>query len=167
MIFLGLGSNIGNRRANLQKAIEFVAQDRVELYAISGLYQTPAWGITDQADFYNAVIQIQTHLSPKALLEHTQGVEKTIGRFTTFKWGPRLIDIDILEYHRWQIRLPELTLPHPLYPQRAFVLQPLRDIVPSWVPTGQTHSVQSLLASLEETNIVKLDDASWYEAPSR
>lgn len=108
--YLGLGSNIGDAKANVEEAIRRLAAIG-KIVKQSKLYVTAPWGVLDQPDFVNAVIQIDTELSPHLLLEKTQEIEKEMGREETFKWGPRLIDIDILTYSDLSVNDPDLKSP--------------------------------------------------------
>lgn len=129
--YLGLGSNIGDSQQNVQAAIEHISQDKdINLENTAGLYLTKAWGKTDQQDFINTVIEIRTNLSPLNLLKRLQTIEKNLGRKKVEKWGPRIIDIDILVYGDFVVKLPQLSIPHPYITSRAFVLVPILEINP-------------------------------------
>lgn len=130
-VYIGLGSNVGNKIDNLAGAILFI-QDigAVHISQVSSLYQTAPWGKTDQEDFINQVIAIETELLPLDLLHKLQDIEIKLGRQRDVRWGPRIIDIDVLLYGREIINLEELKVPHPYLMQRLFVLIPLREIAP-------------------------------------
>lgn len=151
-IFLGLGTNQGDRQANLDSAIQALPTG-VTVVQSSPVYQTPPWGYTDQPDFLNQVLLAETMLSPLALLAYVKQVEKKIGRKKTFRWGPREIDIDILDYGGQVQELDGLNLPHPRMHQRAFVLVPLVDIAPGWIHPVLDQSAADLLANLDPTQI--------------
>lgn len=128
-IFLLLGTNVGNRTLNLdaaKKAISRISQ----IVNQSSLYKTAAWGNTDQPDFYNQVIEINTALEPEALLDKILFIEADLGRIRKEKWGPRIIDIDILFYEERVVQKEHLIIPHPGIPSRKFVLKPLVEIAP-------------------------------------
>lgn len=131
-VFLGLGTNIGDRMANLQEA-RTALEAFAKIKTISSVYETAAWGFEDQAAFLNQVIEIETDLSPYKLLRRLKKVEASIGRVESFRWGPRLIDLDILFYGKRIVRLPMLTIPHKNLHNRAFVLVPLAEIAPDFV----------------------------------
>lgn len=131
-VFLGLGTNIGDRMANLHEA-RTALEAFAKIKAISSVYETAAWGFEDQAAFLNQVIDIETDLSPYKLLRRLKKVEASIGRVESFRWGPRLIDLDILFYGKRIVRLPMLTIPHKNLHNRAFVLVPLAEIAPDFV----------------------------------
>ena len=127
-IYLGLGTNLGDRHQNLQTAINKL-NEIGEVLRKSTIHETKAWGKTDQPDFLNMVIQLETSLSPQKLLEKCLQIETEIGRERFEKWGPRIIDIDILYYNDVNIDEPELKIPHPFINEREFVLKPLQEII--------------------------------------
>ena len=127
--YLSLGSNLGDREANVRKALDLLA-DRMTLMKVSSLYETAPIGVTDQNDFINAVALIETELDPTDLLDAILDVEKIVGRVRNLRWGSRVIDIDILIYDDVEISTLELTIPHPEMMNRAFVLIPLAEIAP-------------------------------------
>lgn len=131
-VFLGLGTNIGDRMANLQEA-RTALEAFAKITTVSSVYETAAWGFEDQAAFLNQVIEIETDLSPYKLLRRLKKVEANLGRVESFRWGPRLIDLDILFYGKRIVRLPMLTIPHKNLHNRAFVLVPLAEIAPDFV----------------------------------
>lgn len=131
-VFLGLGTNIGDRMANLQEA-RTALKAFAKIKTFSSVYETAAWGFEDQDAFLNQVIEIETDLSPYKLLRRLKKVEASIGRVESFRWGPRLIDLDILFYGKRIVRLPMLTIPHKNLHNRAFVLVPLAEIAPDFV----------------------------------
>ncbi len=128
---IALGSNIGDKAAHLTQAIANLTRDgHVRVVAKSAYYRTAPWGITDQDWFVNAVITVTTNLSVHDLLAHCQRVERDLGRERLIKWGPRVIDLDILVYGTLTLNEPDLILPHPHMTARAFVLRPLIDVAP-------------------------------------
>lgn len=132
MVYLGLGTNLGDRRGNLQAAVAALPP-LVEVMAESKVYETPAWGFEDQPTFLNMAVKAQTDLAPGDLLAYLKGIEARLGRTATFRWGPRVIDIDILFYDDLLLETPELVIPHARLHERAFVLIPLLDIDPELV----------------------------------
>jgi 2-amino-4-hydroxy-6-hydroxymethyldihydropteridine diphosphokinase len=135
---LGLGSNLGDRAANIEEAIRRLTADgAIRLVAHSRLYRTEPWGVTDQDWFVNACIAVLTVLSSRELLMRCQAVENSMGRVRTRRWGPRNIDIDILTFRDLEISEPDLVIPHPLIAERAFVLMPLKDIAPDLQINGK------------------------------
>lgn len=158
MIFLGLGTNIGNKSANITQALSLLSQYGVEPIRVSSLYHTPPWGILAQEAFINAVCEVRFSGSPQELLEIVLKIEALMGRVREIKWGPRIIDIDIIEFHSKQIDLPHLKIPHPFYIQRAFVLVPLAELAPNWTPTSQKKNIKQLLEQLPTQDIKPLDE---------
>ena len=130
--YLALGTNLGDRFANLQAAIHALPA-AVRVLDQSPVYETLPWGLTDQPAFLNMVIRGETRLPPLELLKNLKDLETRLGRTPTVRWGPRLIDIDILFYDELVLNTPELTLPHPHLHERAFVLVPLADLDPDLV----------------------------------
>jgi 2-amino-4-hydroxy-6-hydroxymethyldihydropteridine diphosphokinase len=128
---IGIGSNIGDAVANVEAAIERLATLGT-LTARSSLYRTKAWGVTNQADFYNAAALLRTALDPHALLRELKELEVSLGRFATYRWGPRVIDLDILAYDDVVLADDRLTLPHARLRERAFALAPLAEIDPTF-----------------------------------
>jgi 2-amino-4-hydroxy-6-hydroxymethyldihydropteridine diphosphokinase len=130
--YLSLGSNLGNRAANLRSALESLETAELHIKAVSSIVETvPVGETTEPVPLYlNLVAEAETSLPPEALLKHTQSVEKAIGRTPTFRWGPRTIDIDILVYDQVTLESEELTIPHPRLFERAFALLPLEEIAP-------------------------------------
>lgn len=133
-VYLGLGSNVGNRKRNLNQAIDKLnAHESIEVGKISSFMNTKAVARFPQPDYLNAVVQIKTILTPRELLEFTQSVEKELGRTSKGTYDPRTLDIDILFYDKAIITEDDLVIPHPLMHERAFVLIPLREIAPHFV----------------------------------
>jgi len=129
-VFLSLGSNQGDSLANLLRATVSLQKKGLEILDVSSVYQTEPIGYIEQADFLNMVLRGSTDLTPHELLEVCQEVEGELQRVRTIRWGPRTIDIDIIFYGRQKIASPELTIPHPRFAERAFVLVPLQEIAP-------------------------------------
>ncbi len=145
--YLGLGTNLGDRDKNLRRAIEAIA-DKMRVCERSSVYETDAWGYTDQPDFLNQVIKVETNLTPLRLLNFVKKTEVELGRVENFRYGPRLIDIDILFYDDLVKNSSRLQIPHPRVTERAFVLVPLNEIAPNLVHPGTGKTVSDLLASL-------------------
>jgi 2-amino-4-hydroxy-6-hydroxymethyldihydropteridine diphosphokinase len=128
-VYIGLGSNIGNKVGQLQKAREMIYKIRdLEVTQASSLYLTSPWGNTEQEDFVNQVIEVRTGLSALDLLDRLHKIEIKMGRQRNVRWGPRSIDLDILLYGDEIINLPNLKVPHPHMRERLFVLIPLEEI---------------------------------------
>ena len=128
-IFLGLGTNLDNREKNLSSAIELINKQIGTIIKKSSIHKTKAWGKTDQPDFLNMVIKIETKLDPQKLLKQCLSIENELGRIRKEKWGERIIDIDILYFNDLIINDENLKIPHPLIQEREFVLKPLNEII--------------------------------------
>ncbi|VAW41702.1 2-amino-4-hydroxy-6-hydroxymethyldihydropteridinepyrophosphokinase [hydrothermal vent metagenome] len=151
-IVLGLGTNLGDRLDNLQQAVDGLARE-MSITAVSSIYQTHPWGIIDQPDFLNCCLMAETDLSPQELLTFIKNLEAEIGRLLGKRWGPRLIDIDILFYANQILETEKLTIPHPGLHERAFVLRPLADIAPDFVHPLLGQTVSELLTAVPPTDI--------------
>ncbi|WP_088008462.1 2-amino-4-hydroxy-6-hydroxymethyldihydropteridine diphosphokinase [Indiicoccus explosivorum] len=128
-VYLSIGSNIGDRLSKLQQAVKLLNSiPGTEVKKISAVYETAAVGLTDQADFLNAAVQIWTKFGPEELLSVCQDIERQLERERTVRWGPRTIDLDILLYNQDNIETERLTIPHPRMRERAFVLVPLAEL---------------------------------------
>lgn len=153
-IALGLGSNLGDRAAHLAAA-RAALPPQVILTDESSLYETTAWGYTDQPAFLNQVVLGQTSLPPLELLAHLKGIELALGRLASFRYGPREIDLDILYYDNQIFDLPELTIPHPQLFGRAFVLVPLAETMTPKLNASFASRVNTALAELDTSGIHK------------
>jgi 2-amino-4-hydroxy-6-hydroxymethyldihydropteridine diphosphokinase len=131
LIYLSLGSNIGDRERNLRAAIERLGAPGLRVLRVSPIYETEPVDVTDQRWFLNLVVQAETTLFPMQLLARVQKVERVLGRVRTVPKGPRIIDIDILLYGTAVVRGGKLQIPHPRIPERRFVLVPLHDLAPT------------------------------------
>jgi 2-amino-4-hydroxy-6-hydroxymethyldihydropteridine diphosphokinase len=133
LAFVGLGGNVGDSAAILQAATHrLMTVPRSRFLRASRFYRTPAWGLHDQADFINAVVALETALPPRALLDELLGIERDFGRMRddrSGRWGPRILDLDILLFGSDVIDKPGLRVPHPFLHERAFALVPLLDLV--------------------------------------
>ncbi|MGC5777425.1 2-amino-4-hydroxy-6-hydroxymethyldihydropteridine diphosphokinase [Methylobacterium sp. NFXW15] len=150
--WLGIGSNIGDMAVTLDKAVERLASvPGIRVLARSPDYRTPPWGKTDQPWFLNGAVAIETDLLPHALLDACQTIERDLGRVREERWGPRIIDIDILAYEGAAVEDERLVLPHRFVRERAFVLVPLADLAPDLTIGGER--VRDALAKLDRTGI--------------
>jgi 2-amino-4-hydroxy-6-hydroxymethyldihydropteridine diphosphokinase len=152
--YLGLGGNIGDARAAIDAAVDALNRAGVTVIARSSDYRTPPWGKTDQAAFVNACAIVETTLSPHELLDACRAVEQELGRVRMEKWGPRIIDIDVLAYDGRVIASPDLIVPHPHMLSRSFVLVPLAEIAPDLVIDGRT--VAEHATECDPTGIIRL-----------
>lgn len=157
--WLGLGSNMEQPVTQLRRALRRLASvEGIEILKTSGLYRTPPWGEQLQDDFINAVVQIETSLEPIPLLRVLQSIENVMGRKRGgLRWGPRLIDIDLLLFDDRQCQSAQLELPHPRMHERAFVLVPLCEIDPT-VNIPDRGVASELLQQLEHSDIFRVDE---------
>jgi para-aminobenzoate synthetase component I len=150
--YLGLGSNLGDRHATLSTALaRLAAAPEVRIARVSPVYETAAVGLTDQPDFLNLVVEIETTLAPHALLDLCLSIEQSHGRIRHERWGPRTIDLDVLLYADVTLADSQLTLPHPRLHERAFVLAPLADLAPDLILSGV--SIRAHLARTDRTGV--------------
>ena len=147
-VFLSTGSNLGNREGFLTKAEEEIAAHAGQIEAKSQIIETAPWGNTDQPHFLNRVLRIKTQLAPLFLIECLLDIEKRMGRNRAEKWGPRIIDIDILFFDDLIINEPGLCLPHPYLHQREFVLKPMVEIAPDYLHPVLKKTMTELLHTL-------------------
>ncbi|HTI14718.1 MAG TPA: 2-amino-4-hydroxy-6-hydroxymethyldihydropteridine diphosphokinase [Dictyobacter sp.] len=154
-VYLALGSNQGDRRKNLQKAI-VTLQQVVTFQRISAIYETDPIGFADQPQFFNLVCSGQTELPAQKLLHYAKETEKKLGRLPTFRNGPRTIDIDILLYGNVICNQPELIIPHPRMEERAFVLIPLVEIAPTVIHPLHHITAAQLLERISSAGVNKL-----------
>jgi 2-amino-4-hydroxy-6-hydroxymethyldihydropteridine diphosphokinase len=143
--YLLIGGNLGNRPAYLQEAIGLIEQFCGNIVHSSSIYETAAWGVTDQPSFYNQALAVQTSLQPEALMQQLLAIEEKMGRKRTVKMGPRIIDLDILLIDGLVISSGLLTLPHPALPFRRFALLPLNEIAPAVIHPVLQKTISQLL----------------------
>ncbi|MCX7995647.1 MAG: 2-amino-4-hydroxy-6-hydroxymethyldihydropteridine diphosphokinase [candidate division WOR-3 bacterium] len=151
--YLLLGTNLGNLKENLRNALELLQRNGLRILKSSRIYKTKPWGKTDQPDFLNMAVEVETSLSPRELLKIVKHIEKEMKRDTEEKWGPRIIDIDILFYENIVINEPDLVIPHPYFFKRNFALIPMAEIAPDFVPPLQNKSIKDLTAGVESEGI--------------
>ncbi len=146
---IGLGSNEGDAKAHVRGALERLAE-LGSVVARSALYRSVPWGVIEQAPFVNAAALVETALAPRALLGALKQIERESGRIATYRWGPRVLDLDILAYGDERVDEPDLTIPHARLSERAFALVPLAEIDPRFValrdalPPGERAAVVEL-----------------------
>lgn len=154
-VALSLGSNVGDARANVARAVEALAAAGARVVARSPDYRTAPWGPVAQDWFVNACVVVDTDLAPADLLTLCKGIEREIGRTAGVRWGPRVVDVDVLTYDGLELALPGLTVPHPQMLQRAFVLVPLADVAPDLTVRGER--VADAAARVGHEGVVRLD----------
>ncbi len=152
-VYLSLGSNLGDRAAHLKSAIASLPP-QMRVVKKSNVYETPPWGYTDQDAFLNQAVMAATYLEPVPLIKHLKRLEVALGRKATFRYGPRLIDIDILFYDDLVFDSPALTIPHLHVHERGFVLMPLMDIAPDYVHPVTGKSIREMIAFCNTAGIV-------------
>jgi len=150
--YIALGTNLGDRSANLRTALEALPPD-VRVLAESHVYETPPWGYTDQPAFLNMAVRVETDLEPGGLLGYLKQLEARLGREPSFRNGPRRIDLDILFYDDLVLDEPGLSIPHPRLHERAFVLVPLADLAPDLRHPVLGQTVREMLATNDSAGI--------------
>ena len=153
-VYLGLGANMGDRQANLERAVELLGE-RLRIEKVSSVYETEPVGYEEQPSFLNAVCRVETDIGPLQLLSLVKGIEASMGRVPNFSNGPRPIDIDIILYDDLVMVDPELTIPHPRMAERAFVLVPLMEIAPDLIHPFSGESVKDMAAKVGGVDGVK------------
>lgn len=147
-IFLGLGSNLPERLENLKKALKRLKKREIALISVSRVYETEPFGYAEQPKFYNIAIRALTSLEPAELLLELKQIEKKMGREAAVKWGPRIIDIDILLYNDIILKTDELNIPHSGILERYFVLMPLSELCPEKTIPGTQMTVKEALKNV-------------------
>lgn len=155
-VFIALGSNLGDREAYLNMGRDALAQI-MEIEKVSSIYETPPWGVLEQPKYLNQVVQGKTDCLPLNLLRVLKETEKKIGRTEGLRYGPRVLDLDILFFGEQVLHLENLLIPHPRIPERAFVLVPLNEIAPSWRHPASKLTIAELLAACPKEEIVRYE----------
>lgn len=157
LVYLSLGSNLGDRRDSLERAVRRLEETAgVRVTKVSSVYRSAPLGVTEQPEFANLALEAHTALAPRVLLEAVKGIERALGRTPGERWGPRVIDIDILMYDSLSVEDDDLVLPHPRMEERAFVIVPLAEIAPELtLPSGRR--VAELANALQEEQDVNAD----------
>jgi 2-amino-4-hydroxy-6-hydroxymethyldihydropteridine diphosphokinase len=157
-VYVLLGTNQGDRIGWMQQCINLLQQKVGTIISRSSIYQTAAWGLTDQPDFLNMAVGLQTELDAEQLLKATQEIEQKLGRQRDMKWGPRTLDIDILLFNHEIIDTPSLKVPHPYMQERRFALVPLKEIAGNYTHPVYSQTIEELLANCPDKLEVKLFD---------
>jgi 2-amino-4-hydroxy-6-hydroxymethyldihydropteridine diphosphokinase len=155
-VYLALGTNLGERAVNLRRALEGLPP-AVTVLEASPVYETPPWGISDQPAFLNMVVRCRTSLPPLDLLHCLKRLEKRLGRQPSVRYGPRLIDLDILFYADLVLETPQLSIPHAHLHERAFVLVPLCDLAADFIHPRLGRSVRQMLAGVDTQGVVRYE----------
>lgn len=154
-IFILLGSNVGDRNSHLNYARQEISRLIGEIITVSSIYKTAAWGKTEQPAFYNQVIEIKSKFTPEKMLSVILEIEKEAGRIRVEKWGPRILDIDILLWGDLVIMTEHLTVPHPEIPNRRFTLLPLNEIAHNFIHPTTMKSISQMLAACTDDLVVE------------
>ncbi len=150
--YLLIGGNMGDRDKNLEEALRLIGEHaEIEISSISPVYETAAWGNTNQHPFLNQALEINTTVSPEQLLDIVLDIERKMGRKRAEKYGPRVIDIDIIFFNNEVIDIAKLAIPHPAIPERRFVLLPLNDIAPGYEHPVLKQTVNTLLIRCKDS----------------
>jgi 2-amino-4-hydroxy-6-hydroxymethyldihydropteridine diphosphokinase len=144
--YIGIGSNLGDKEENCAKALSLLEQKGIKIVRPSSVIETEPWGVREQQKFLNMAVEVTTDLLPDQLLRKLKEVEAELGRAETTRWGPRVIDLDILFYDDMVYSSPELEIPHPHMHEREFVLMPLCEIAPDKIHPVLKKSVQEMLS---------------------
>jgi 2-amino-4-hydroxy-6-hydroxymethyldihydropteridine diphosphokinase len=159
-VYLLIGGNMGDRPKNLSESTSWIEKEVGAIVKKSSIYETAAWGVTEQPSFLNQVLFVSTKLPPEDVLKTILSIEEKMGRKRVEKMGPRTIDIDILFYNNEIISLPNLSIPHPHIANRRFVLEPLAEIAPSFVHPVLQKNVAELLKVCPDTLEVNIFHAT-------
>lgn len=149
-VYLLTGGNLGNRIQNLHKAKQLINKHCGSIKEYSSIYETAAWGLTDQPSFYNQALKLETDIEPEILMSNLLHIEATMGRIRSEKMGPRIIDIDILLIEGFTCNTPILQVPHKELPFRKFALTPLAEIAPDLIHTTENVSISQLLLNCKD-----------------
>jgi len=154
-VYLGLGSNVGDREEYIERALESLRASQVHVARVSCLYETTPVGYNKQRDFLNLVAECETEISPGELVAKVKEIERAVGRTETFRFGPREIDIDILLYGDAEVHQPGLDIPHREMVNRAFVLVPFAEIAPNVVHPTERRTIAELASQLRDSSGVR------------
>ena len=166
-VAIGLGGNLGDPQSAFVRALEsLIEEGSLQIDAVSSIWKTPPWGVTDQPDYLNACALGRTGLKARAFLGRMLAVETVEGRIRSERWGPRTIDLDLLFHADQRLDEEGLTLPHPRIAERAFVLLPLAEIAPDWKIDG--NRIADLASVADSRGLERLKAAEeWWRKPER
>lgn len=157
LVFVGLGSNLGDRRHNIRQALLLLDRPEAHVVQVSSLYETEPVGPRPQPDYLNAVCRLETQRSPDLVMAACLDVETQMGRVRDERWGPRIIDLDLLFHGDLIVQSPELILPHPRILERRFVLEPLCELAPDFLDPVSGKTVRELLEECpDSTRVVRI-----------
>lgn len=145
IVYIGIGSNLGNREENCEKAVTLLTRKGIKVIKRSSFYETEPWGVREQPKFINMAVEAETRLEPEELLKTIKEIESNLGRRESIRWGPRTIDLDILLYNDLTVKTQDLKIPHPHIKDREFILKPLSEIAPDKIPPAFKKSIKTLL----------------------
>ena len=148
IVYIAFGSNIGDRGTAIEEALNLIEQNEMKIVKRSKIYETEPYGYVDQPSFLNGAVEVETNLSCRDVLERLLSIENQIGRVREFKWGPRIIDLDIIFYNNEIYDEEDLKVPHPDMQNRDFVLKPLNDLCPDYVHPILGNTIRELLGEL-------------------
>ena len=151
---LHLGSNQGEPKLQIAKALQYIEIEIGPVLGSSSFYSTEAWGVEDQPDFINIALEVECYLSPSQLLKKVNQIEDKLGRVRIEKWGPRMIDIDIIFMEDMIVKTKHLTIPHSMMHKRNFVLYPLSDLIPDFIHPVLNKTVLELKEDCEDLGVV-------------
>ncbi|MEP7354624.1 MAG: 2-amino-4-hydroxy-6-hydroxymethyldihydropteridine diphosphokinase [Acidobacteriota bacterium] len=158
--YIGLGTNLGDREANLARAIELLKSDRLRVTRVSSLWETEPRDMLDQPWFLNQVVKVETDLFPRQLFTRGKQIERMMGRIRTAPKGPRVIDVDILLYGNAIVNLPGLEIPHPGIPLRRFVLEPLAELAPGLHHPANNLTVRRMLTKVKDQDVRRVQKST-------
>lgn len=153
--YLSLGSNLGKKQGNLEGALQEIKKDVGEVLRISSIYETEAWGIVSQDNYFNIIAEVSTPFFPLDVIKKLLTIESRIGRIRNKKWESRIIDIDIIFYENYLISTDNLTIPHPFLEKRNFVLEPLNELIPEFIHPRLRKSIRQLTTECTDASWIK------------
>lgn len=155
LAYLGIGTNVGHREQNIENCTLLIKERIGNVKSVSSIYETEPWGVEGQDNYYNIVLEVETHLQPLCLLQSVQQIENDLGRIRIEKWGSRIIDVDILFYDDYVFSMDNLIIPHPYITTRNFVLQPLSEIKPNLIHPKLRLALKSVIDLCKDKNWIK------------